>query len=217
MAIPLQFSDIYFLLRGALMTLLLSAASFLLGGAVAILLGMVRTTPRMHLLRWIGQGYIVLFRGTPLLLQLFLAYFGLSILGYDINRFAAALFALTAYASAYLADIVVAGIESVGKGQWEAGRAFGMTYLQIMRHVVGPQAVKVMIPPTVGFLAQLIKGTALVAVLNYVELAKAGNILVLRTYQPLLVYTIVAVIYFVICYPISLLGQHLEGRLRVHA
>jgi polar amino acid transport system permease protein len=217
MQTPFQIKDLWFLAQGSLMTLWLSAVSVALGGLVAVPLGMLQSLQRPKVLIWLTRLYIEIFRGTPLLLQLFLAYFGLSIIGINVDRFTAAALALTCHTSAYMGEIILAGIRSIGKGQWEAGRSLGMSYLQIMRHVVGPQAIRVMLPPSIGFLAQLIKGTSLVVVLGYVELSKVGNILVLRTYQPLLIYSIVAVFYFALCYPVSLYGRYLERRLRLNA
>jgi polar amino acid transport system permease protein len=150
-------------------------------------------------------------------MQIFIAYFGLSILGLDLPPFAAVSIPLILYTGAYMGEIVRAGVEAVPRGQWEAGTSLGMRYHQLMLHVVAPVAVRVMIPPSVGFLVQLVKGTSLAYVVGYVELTRAGYIVSQSTYATMLVFTLVGAIYFGINYPLSLASQRLEVRLRRHA
>jgi polar amino acid transport system permease protein len=150
-------------------------------------------------------------------MQIFIAYFGLSILGLNLPRFVAVSIPLILYTGAYMGEIVRAGIEAVPRDQWEAGRSLGMMYRQLMRYVVTPVAVRVMIPPSVGVLVQLVKGTSLAYVVGYVELTRAGYIVSQSTYATMLVFTLVGAIYFGINYPLSLASQRLEGRLRRHA
>jgi polar amino acid transport system permease protein len=215
--IAFSYKDILFLLQGALVTIGLCAVAFSCGLIVALAIGLARTTRRWAVLRWLGAAYVEVFRGTPLLMQIFIAYFGLSILGLDLPRFVAVSIPLILYTGAYMGEIVRAGIEAVPRGQWEAGRSLGMRYGQLMRYVVTPVAVRVMIPPSVGFLVQLVKGTSLAYVVGYVELTRAGYIVSQSTFATMLVFTLVGAIYFGINYPLSLASQRLEVRLRRHA
>lgn len=209
----LSLNDVLFLLKAALVTLMLCSIALAIGALIAVIIGLARTFPFFKPLNWIGMAYIELFRSTPLLMMLFLIYFGLALAGLDVPRGLAAGMALSLWTGSYLGDIVRSGIESIPKGQWEASTSLGMGYIQQMRHVVIPQAIKIMTPSTIGFITQLVKGSSLVYVLGYVELTRAGSIVVMSTFQPLLVYTIVALIYFGINYPLSRLGKRIESRL----
>jgi len=215
--IAFSYKDILFLLQGALVTIAMCATAFSCGLVVALVIGLIRTARRFPVLRWIGGAYVEIFRGTPLLMQIFIAYFGLSILGLNLPRCVAVSIPLILYTGAYMGEIVRAGVEAVPRGQWEAGRSLGMRYHQLMRYVVAPVAVRVMIPPSVGFLVQLVKGTSLAYVVGYVELTRAGYIVSQSTYATMLVFTLVGAIYFGINYPLSLASQRLEVRLSRHA
>jgi polar amino acid transport system permease protein len=209
-----QFSlwDIFSFLLGALRwTALLSLIAFIGGGLVGLGLLWLRFTQ----LRGVGTvvaGYVQIFQGTPLLMQLFLVYFGLALLGVDTSPLAAAAICLTLYASAYLTEIWRGCVNAVHKGQWEASSSLALSYTQQMRHVILPQAARVAIAPTVGFMVQIIKGTALASVIGFVELTKAGQMISNATYQPFLAYTFVGLLYFALCYPLSWWSQRLENR-----
>lgn len=215
--VAFSYKDILFLLQSALVTIAMCAMAFSSGLVVALVIGLIRTARRFPALRWIGWGYVEIFRGTPLLMQIFIAYFGLSILGLNLPRFVAVSIPLILYTGAYMGEIVRAGVEAVPRGQWEAGWSLGMSYRQLMRFVVAPVAVRIMIPPSVGFLVQLVKGTSLAYVVGYVELTRAGYIISQSTYATMLVFTLVGAIYFGINYPLSLASQRLEARLKRHA
>jgi len=215
--VAFSYKDILFLLQGALVTIAMCAMAFSCGLLVALLIGLIRTARRWPVLRWIGWAYVEIFRGTPLLMQIFIAFFGLSILGLELPRFVAVSIPLILYTGAYMGEIVRAGVEAVPRGQWEAGWSLGMSYRQLLRFVVAPVAVRVMIPPSVGFLVQLVKGTSLAYVVGYVELTRAGYIISQSTYATMLVFTLVGAIYFGINYPLSLASQRLEARLKRHA
>ena len=161
------------------------------------------------------SGYVQLFQGTPLLMQLFLAYFGLGLF-VQIPALAAAALALTLYASAYLCEIWRGCINSIPKGQWEASTALALNLREQLRHVIGPQALRIAIAPTVGFLVQVIKGTALASVIGFIELTKAGTMISNATFRPFTVYACVAVLYFVLCFPISAWSHSLERKLHAH-
>jgi len=215
--IAFSYKDVLFLLQGALITVGLCAMAFSCGLVVALAIGLMRTARRLRFLRWPAGAYVEIFRGTPLLMQIFIAYFGLSILGLELPRFVAVSIPLILYTGAYMGEIVRAGVEAIPRGQWEAGWSLGMRYGQLMRYVVAPTAVRIMIPPSVGFLVQLVKGTSLAYVVGYVELTRAGYIISQSTYATMLVFTLVGVIYFGINYPLSLASQRLEVRLKRHA
>jgi polar amino acid transport system permease protein len=164
-----------------------------------------------------GRGvaaYVQLFQGTPLLMQLFLAYFGLSLLGLNISAWVAAALALTLYTSAFLAEIWRGCVLAIPRGQWEAADSLALSFTEKMRHVVGPQALRIAVAPTVGFLVQVIKGTALASVIGFIEITKAGTMISNATFQPFKVYACVALLYFALCWPISAWSKVLEKKLR---
>ncbi|MCP1438215.1 polar amino acid transport system permease protein [Erwinia persicina] len=199
------------LLLAARWTLLLSLTAFFGGTLVAMPLVMVRLTRR----RWpnrVISACIELFQGTPLLMQLFLAFFGVALFGIDVSPWTAASLALTLYTSAFLIDIWVGSINALPKGQWEASRCLGLAKGQTLYRVVLPQALRIGIAPTVGFAVQVVKGTALASIIGFVELTKAGTILNNVTYQPFKVFGLVALGYFLICYPLSRYSQYLEKK-----
>jgi len=163
-------------------------------------------------LRIAARLYIEVLQGTPLLMQLFLCFFGLALFGIETSPWFAAALALTLYAAAFLGEIWRGCIEAVPKGQWDAGKSLALGYVQQMRFVILPQAMRVAIPPTVGFLVQVVKGTALASIIGFVDVTKAGSMIANATLQPFLVYGFVGVIYFALCYPLSLMSRRLERR-----
>jgi polar amino acid transport system permease protein len=194
-------------------TVLLSLIAFVGGGLVGMGLLLARVA------KWPGaeplvSGYVQLFQGTPLLMQLFLAYFGLAMLGLNVSAWFAAALALTLYTSAFLAEIWRGCVNAIPKGQWEAADSLALSFGEKMRHVIGPQALRIAVAPTVGFLVQVIKGTALASVIGFIELTKAGTMISNATFQPFKVYACVALLYFLLCWPISAWSQRLEKRLR---
>ncbi|MGR6808306.1 amino acid ABC transporter permease (plasmid) [Sphaerotilus natans] len=200
------------LMLAARWTVLLSLAAFVGGGLLGLGLLLLRLArPRLAPLVAL---HVRLFQGTPLLMQLFLAYFGLALLGLDVPAWAAAGLALTLYASAFLCEIWRGSVEAVPRGQWEAAGSLALSFGETMRHVVGPQALRIAVAPTVGFLVQVIKGTALASVIGFVELTRAGTMIVNATFQPLAVYGCVALMYFLLCWPVSAWSLHLERKLR---
>ncbi|MEE4460876.1 amino acid ABC transporter permease [Azotobacter chroococcum] len=202
------------LLEGGKWTLALSLIAFLLGGTVGLLILLARIA-RNRLLQALAKGYIEVFQGTPLLMQLFIIFFGLSLLGLDVSPWLAAAAGLTLFTSAYLAEIWRGCVESLPKGQWEASASLAMSYTQQMRHVILPQALRIAIAPTVGFSVQVIKGTAVASIIGFAELTKTGSMLANATFQPLLVFGLVAVGYFALCYPLSLYAKRLERKFHV--
>jgi polar amino acid transport system permease protein len=200
------------LLLAARWTVVLSLIAFLCGGLAGLLVLFARVSP-VGTLRNASRLYIELFQGTPLLMQLFLTFFGLSLLGLDVSSWTAAALSLTLFTSAFLAEIWRGCVESVPRGQWEASASLAMGYVEQMRHVVVPQAMRIAVPPTVGFSVQVIKGTAVTSIIGFVELTKAGTMITNATFQPFLVYALVGLLYFALCYPLSVLAGTLERRL----
>ncbi len=200
------------LLLAARWTVALSLIAFIGGGVVDLALLITRLTraPGTALL---VSGYVQLFQGTPLLMQLFLAYFGLALFGIDTSAWFAAALALTLYTSAFLTEIWRGCVNAIPTSQWEAAHSLALTFRQMLRHVILPQAFKIAIPPTVGFLVQVIKGTALASVIGFVELTKAGTMITNATFKPFVVYSCVALMYFVLCYPVSLYAHRLERKM----
>jgi len=192
-------------------TVLLSLASFALGGLLGLIILFMRTSKQAWLRR-MTKMYIELFQGTPLLMQLFLAFFGLALFGLEVPAWLAAALALTCWSSAYLAEIWRGCVDAVPRGQWEASSCLAMSYMQQMRHVILPQALRIAIPPTVGFSVQIVKGTAVTSIIGFVELSKAGTMITNATFQPFTVYALVALMYFALCWPLSKYSQFLERK-----
>jgi len=192
-------------------TVALSLIAFVGGGVVGAALLLLRLRAGALLSRLIA-GYVQLFQGTPLLMQLFLAYFGIALLGVEVSAWTAAALALTLYTSAFLTEIWRGCVAAVPKGQWEAGASLALNFGELLRHVILPQATRLAIPPTVGFLVQVVKGTALASVIGFIELTKAGSMISNATFRPFVVFGCVALMYFALCFPVSLLARHLEGR-----
>jgi polar amino acid transport system permease protein len=200
------------LLLAARWTVLLSAVAFIGGGCGGLFLLMFRYTRVKGAMRAVTL-YIEGFQGTPLLMQLFLVFFGLPLLGIDVSPWLAASVALTLYASAYLAEIWRGCVDAIPRGQWEASASLGMRYVAQMRFVILPQALRIAVPPTVGFLVQLVKSTALASIVGFQELTKTGEILTNATFEPFTVYGMVALIYFAMCYPLTACSRTLERTL----
>ena len=200
------------LLLAARWTVLLSLVAFLCGGIAGLAVLFARVSAFPWLRRVMGW-YIELFQGTPLLMQLFLCFFGLSLVGIELSPWEAAAISLTLFSSAFLGEIWRGCVEAVPKGQWEASSALAMGYFQQMRYVVLPQAMRLAVAPTVGFSVQIIKGTAVTSIIGFIELTKAGTMITNATFRPFTVYGLVAVFYFCLCYPLSLLARRLERKL----
>ena len=207
-------ADLVFIATAIRWTLILSAIAFAGGALGGLGLALARTSDRPWLRR-AAVGFIQLFQGTPLLMQLFLVYFGLAVIGLPIDPLLAAAVALTLHAAAYLGEIWRGAIQAVPQGQTEAATALALSYRDRMRHVVLTQALRTATAPTVGFLVQLIKGTSLASIIGFTELTRAGQIVNNATFQPFLVFGTVAAFYFILCWPLSLLARRLEARMRL--
>ncbi|MFN3436344.1 MAG: amino acid ABC transporter permease [Acidovorax sp.] len=204
-------SEFLFIVQAAQWTLALSAIAFVGGALLGLLVALSRTSENA-VARNAARAFIQVFQGTPLLLQLFLIFFGAPVLRLDINPWVAAGAALVLNSAAFLAEIWRGCIEAVPRGQWEAAQALSLSYINRMRFVVLPQAFKIALPPTVGYMVQIIKGTSLAAIIGFTEITRAGQIINNATFQPLHVFTTVAALYFVICWPLSLLAARMERK-----
>jgi len=206
-------NDFLFILAAARWTLALSLIAFV-GGAIGGLIVALSRTSDIAWLRTASAAFIQLFQGTPLLLQLFLIFFGAPVLGFDINPWVAAGVALVLNSSAFLGQIWRGCIEAIPRGQWEAADSLSLSYRDRMRDVILPQAVRIAVAPTVGYMVQIIKGTSLAAIIGFTEVTRAGQIINNATFQPLIVFSAVAAIYFALCWPLSLTAAAIERRHR---
>lgn len=203
--------DLWFIVQAAQWTIALSLIAFVGGALLGLALALLRTSER-PLAERASTAFIQVFQGTPLLLQLFLIFFGLPVLGLEVSPWLAAGVALVLNTSAFLAEIWRGSIQAVPRGQWEAAEALGLHYVARMRRVVLPQAMKIALPPTVGYMVQVIKGTSLAAIIGFTEITRAGQIINNATFQPLVVFSAVGAMYFLLCWPLSLWAGHIERR-----
>ncbi len=204
------------LLQGLLTTLFLSVIAIVGGTAIGVLVG-VSVTDGPRPVRWLLNGYIGLFRGTPLLIQLFLIYLGLPYLGVNLDVFWAAIIGFSLYGGAYIAEILRSGLQAVPPGQYEAARSTGLTYFQTLRHVVLPQVIRTCTAPMLSFCLALIKDTSIASIIGYVDLIQQGRTVISITNLPFQTYLVVAAAYFAICFPTSFIVGRFEKRMAVTA
>lgn len=206
--------EILFIAVAARWTIALTVAA-IVGGSLLGLVVMLLRVSRVAPLTWLAVAWIQTIQGTPLLGQLFVFYFGFGIFGVDVSPWLAAAVAFSIYASAFFAEIWRGCVQAIARTQWEAAASLGLGFVEQLRYVIAPQAVRIAIPPTVGFWVHLVKNTSLASVIGFVELTRAGQIVNAATFRPLAVYLIVAAFYFAICFTLSRLAARLEGRLHV--
>jgi polar amino acid transport system permease protein len=202
------------LLRGTWVSVYLVVISGVAGTVIGLLFGVARSAP-LAPVRWIAAIYPSFIRGVPILIILYFIYYEIPLL-FPYATFPQTLTAvigLSVYAGAYMAEIFRGSIQAIPRGQLEAGEALGLSYLQRMRYVVMPQALKIAVPPAVGFLIALVKASSLVSVIGVTDLTRAGRIVTSVNREPLTTFLVVAALYFVISYPLSLLGRWYERRL----
>lgn len=204
----------FFIVKAAQWTILLSIVAFIGGGILGLFIALCRTA-NARSIRLISGGYVTLVQGTPILVILFLSYFGLSIIGYDTSAFAAASLSMTIYTAAFLGEIWRGCIESVPKTQWEAADCVGLNRFEQYAYVVLPQAMRIAVPPTVGFMVQIVKNTSLASIIGFVELTRAGQLVNNATFQPFTVFVVVGLMYFALCYPLSEASRYFERKLNV--
>lgn len=204
-------SEFIFLLQSLQWTLILTALALVGGGAIGFVLALARAST-LRALRLVAGTYIAVIQGIPVLMILFLSFYGLALLGFRLPPLFAAGISMTIYASAYLGEIWRGSIQSVARQQWEASESLAMTRVKQYRYVILPQAVRLSLPSTVGFAVQVVKNTSIASLIGFVELARAGQLVNNATFQPFRVFLVVAALYFVVCYPLSLLSRRLERR-----
>jgi polar amino acid transport system permease protein len=202
-------SEVSFLLESAGWTMLLTAIAFVSGGIIGGVVAILRLS-RNRIVSGATTVYIQLLQSIPVLMILFLSYYGLALAGLELPPLIAASISLGLYVSAYLAEIWRGSIEAVPYQQWEASSSLALTPAQQYAHVILPQAIRISLPPTVGFLVQLVKNTSIVSVVGFVDLARAGQLLNNAFFQPFRIFGAVAAIYFLICFPLSRLSRYLE-------
>lgn len=202
------------LVHGAVVTIEITAASLLLGCVLGLLIGIARLDPSKRLIYGLATGYVTFIRGTPLLVQLFLLFFGLPQFNILLPAFACGVLGLGIYSGAYVSEIVRGAIQSIDRGQMEAARSLGMSYGQAMRVIILPQAVVRMIPPLGNEFIALIKNSALVSLLTIADLMHEGQKIISVSYRSLEVYLAIAFVYLILTSLTGLLLRHMETRLR---
>ena len=210
----LGLQDVFYLVLAMRWTLFLTLLAMAGGSAIGLLVATCGAS-RLWPARMLARCYVGVVRGIPLLAWLFVFYFGFPIFGITVPAWIAAAIGFSVYAGGFLGEIWRGALISIPRTQWEAGVSIGLSYIEQLRHVIIPQAIRIATPPTVGFTVQLIKNTSLAAVIGFVELTREGQLTAAATFQPLAVYSLVAVLYFSLCYPLTVCSRSLEGRLRV--
>lgn len=208
----LNLNYLIYLLQGAGWTVILSALAFIFGGAAGFVVMLARIS-RLGIVSRVALVYIQVIQGIPLLIIIFIVYFGLGMLGVSMPPLVAAGVALMIYCSAFLGEIWRGSVEAVPRTQTEAAECLALTRWQALRDVILPQAIRIATPPTVGFLVQVLKSTSLVSVIGFVELTRAAQVINNTIFQPFAVFGIAGLMYFALCYPLSLWSRILEGKL----
>jgi polar amino acid transport system permease protein len=206
--------EVWLLILAARWTVALSLAAFAGGGTLGLAVAIARVSP-FRALRYVASGYIQFVQAIPGLMLLLLFYYGVNLFGIRIDAWTAAVLAFSLSTSSFLAEIWRGCIQAVPIGQWDAARSLGLNFQRTLGLVILPQAVRMALPPTVGYMVQVVKGTSLAALIGFTELARAGTQINTITFEPLLVFGTVACIYFAMCWPLSLLSRYLERRLKV--
>jgi polar amino acid transport system permease protein len=209
-----SWTHLLYLVQSIWWTVVLSMLAFVLGGIGGFGIMLARISPRAWL-RVPALLYVESIQGIPLLILLFIVYFGLSVYGLALPSLVAAGIAMMVYTSAYLGDIWRGCVEAMPRPQWEAAECLSLTRWQTLRLVIIPQAVRLSLPPTIGFLVQVIKMTSLASVIGFIELTRAGQIINNSIFQPFLVFTLVGIFYFLLCYPLSRWSASMESKLNV--
>lgn len=207
-------NDVFYLLFAARWTVALTVVS-ILGGSLIGIVVMVMRVMSFPPAKWLAIAYIQGIQGTPLLGLLFVVFFGIGVLGHDVSPWIAAAAAFSVYSGAFLGEIWRGCIQAVPKTQWEASASIGLSFLEQLRYVVIPQAIRISIPPTIGFWVHLVKNTSLASIIGFIELTRAAQIINAATFRPMTVYLIIAAAYFCICFTLAKLSERLEGKLRV--
>ena len=204
-------SEFLYLFSGIPWTIIVTLITCVLGGAVGFVVAVARISRNMPI-RILAMAYIQVVQGTPALMLVFLSYYGLALLGYRVMPLVAASVALSIFASGYFAEIWRGSLQSVSSKQWEAAESLAMNRIDTFFLVILPQAVRISIPPTVGFIVQVIKMSSVTALIGFVEITRAGQLMNNLTFQPFAVFIAVAAIYFVLCFPLTVYSKYLERK-----
>lgn len=207
--------ELLYLLIAARWTIALSLIAFAGGSILGLVVALLKVSGSRVLIT-LATVYINFFQSTPLLSQLVVIYFGFGLIQFDVNPWLAADTALTLNTSAFLGEIWRGSIQSIPKEQWEASASLCLSFLQQIRYVVMPQALKIAIPPTVGFSVQVIKNTSLASIIGFIELTRSAQIVNAATFRPFLVYSIIGLVYFAMCYPLTAASRRLERLRHAH-
>ena len=213
---PFGWNELQFLLLSVRWTLLLSLIAFAGGGTLGLIVAALRVSPS-RIARRGAAGFITLFQGTPLLVQLLLAYYGSSFLGFTPDALVAAAVAFTLNSAAFFGEIWRGCLEAVPAGQWDGARALGFRYLGALRLVILPQALRIMVAPTIGYMVQVVKGTSVASLIGITEVTRTAVMVNTVTFEPVRVFGTVCAVYFLICWPLSMLSERLGGRLNTVA
>lgn len=211
-----DYVDILYLIFAARWTLLLTMMAFAGTAVVGFTVAVLRMMPFAPL-RWMAFAYTHVVQGVPLLVWLFLLYFGVGAFGFDVGPWTAAAVALSIYGGAFLGEVWRGALTSVPKTQWEAGASLGMSFAQQLRYTIIPQSVRIALPPTIGFLVQLTKNTSLASVIGIVELTREGQLTSAATFRPFTVYLVISAIYFAMCFPLTQWSRSLERKMHVYS
>lgn len=209
----ISIDQLFFIFKGAGWTLVLSAMGFIGGALIGVPVALARARGGV-VIRSLTGIYVQLMQGIPLPVIMFVVYFGISIAGFNLPALVAAGLAMTVYSSAFLGEIWKGCIQAVPKTQWEAAECLALRPVQRVVHVILPQAVRIAVAPTVSFLVQIIKNSSYAVVIGFFDLTYSARVVNNSTFKPFVVFTIAAVIYFAICYPLSSLSYRLERRLK---
>ncbi|WP_412066523.1 amino acid ABC transporter permease [Rhizobium sp. SYY.PMSO] len=203
-----EFLFIFYALRW---TLLLTAIAFAGGAIAGILLALLRIS-NSAMARSMALGFMQLIQGLPLLILLFLCYYAPSLLGLEVSAMVAAAIALTINSGAFLGAIWESALKAIPRAQWESADALALTPYKTLRHVIAPQAVKLALPSTVGFLVQIVKQTSLASIIGFIEITRAGQLASNATFEPLKAFLVVAGFYLIVCFPLTQLSLWMEAR-----
>ncbi|MDD1767289.1 MAG: amino acid ABC transporter permease [Methanomassiliicoccales archaeon] len=214
MAFELITDNLGFFAKGAILTLEISLSAIAIGFVLGILMGLGRVS-RILPVRLLSTGYVEALRGTPLLVQIFIIYFGLPSIGIYLSPLVSGILAVGLNSAAYQAEIIRGGIQSVPKGQLEAARSIGMTYTQSMRHVVLPQALRLIVPPMTNEFITLIKDSSLVSAIGIWELTLVGKELNAKYFEPFQIFIFIAIVYFIMTYATSKIMRRVEKRFKI--
>ena len=204
-------NELFYIIKALRWTVALFVIAFVSGCVGGLFIAILRISP-FRILRMIAAGFIELFQGTPLLLQLFVAYYGLGLAGLQLDAWSASALALGLHSAAYLGEIWRGSIQAIPVPQWEGARALSFSYLLMLRLVILPQAVRSAIAPSVGFLVSLIKGTSVTALIGFVEVTRAGVLVANVTLEPFRVFSVVSILYLCLCFPLSTASRRLEKK-----